>query len=105
MDASDPRRRSDRDRGPDTPPRRHRQHLARLDFCPSRASESVVEKRSRESVRPGSVAPVALWVDGRAQTPIARWADRGAIVQGSEEEYEEEFLAAHAVMVGAGFEH
>jgi len=40
-----------------------------------------------------------------AQTPIARWADRGAIVQGSEEEYEEEFLAAHSAMVGAGFDH
>jgi len=40
-----------------------------------------------------------------AKTPIARWADRGAIVQGSEEEYEEEFLTAHAAMVDAGFDH
>jgi len=40
-----------------------------------------------------------------AQTPIARWADRGAIVEGSEEEYEEEFLTAHSAMVRAGFEH
>jgi oxygen-independent coproporphyrinogen-3 oxidase len=39
------------------------------------------------------------------QTPLARWADRGAIVAGSEEEYEEEFLTAHSTMVEAGFEH
>ena len=40
-----------------------------------------------------------------AQTPIARWADRGATVQGSEGNYEEEFLSAHAMMVGAGYDH
>jgi oxygen-independent coproporphyrinogen-3 oxidase len=40
-----------------------------------------------------------------AQTPIARWADRGATVQGSEEEYEQEFLEAHSTLTEAGFEH
>ena len=40
-----------------------------------------------------------------AHTPIARWADKGAIVQGSEDDYADEFLAAHAAMFGAGFEH
>jgi len=40
-----------------------------------------------------------------ARTPIARWADRGANVQGSEEEYEQEFLTAHSTMIDAGFEH
>jgi oxygen-independent coproporphyrinogen-3 oxidase len=40
-----------------------------------------------------------------AQTPIARWADRGATVQGSEESYEDEFLTAHAMMTGAGYDH
>jgi oxygen-independent coproporphyrinogen-3 oxidase len=40
-----------------------------------------------------------------AHTPIARWADRGATVQGSEESYEEEFLTAHAMMAGAGYDH
>ena len=40
-----------------------------------------------------------------AQTPIARWADRGATVQGSEESYEEEFLSAHAMMTAAGYDH
>ena len=40
-----------------------------------------------------------------AHTPIARWADKGAIVQGSEDEYADEFLAAHGAMIDAGFEH
>jgi oxygen-independent coproporphyrinogen-3 oxidase len=40
-----------------------------------------------------------------AQTPIARWADRGATVQGSEETYEEEFLSAHAMMTAASYDH
>jgi oxygen-independent coproporphyrinogen III oxidase len=40
-----------------------------------------------------------------AQTPIARWADRGGTVQGSEESYEDEFLSAHAMMTGAGYDH
>ncbi|HEY4672154.1 MAG TPA: coproporphyrinogen-III oxidase family protein, partial [Gemmatimonadaceae bacterium] len=40
-----------------------------------------------------------------AQTPIARWADRGASVQGSEEEYEKEFLEAHQTLSDASFEH
>ncbi|MGH7603156.1 MAG: radical SAM family heme chaperone HemW [Gemmatimonadaceae bacterium] len=38
-------------------------------------------------------------------TPIARWADRGAIVEGSETQYEEEFLYADQAMTGAGFQH
>jgi oxygen-independent coproporphyrinogen III oxidase len=40
-----------------------------------------------------------------AHTPIARWADRGAIVEGSEDQYEDEFLHAHDAMSAAGFEH
>ena len=40
-----------------------------------------------------------------AHTPIARWADNGAIVQGSEDDYADQFLAAHAAMIDAGFEH
>lgn len=40
-----------------------------------------------------------------AHTPIARWADKGAIVQGSEDDYADEFLVAHTTMVDAGFEH
>ena len=40
-----------------------------------------------------------------ASTPIARWADRGAVVEGSEAQYEEEFLLANEAMTRAGFEH
>jgi len=38
-------------------------------------------------------------------TPIGRWADRGQVVEGEEERYEEEFLTAHQIMTDAGFEH
>ena len=38
-------------------------------------------------------------------TPLGRWADRGQIVQGGEEGYEEEFLAAHDTLAAAGFQH
>jgi oxygen-independent coproporphyrinogen-3 oxidase len=67
-------------------------------------------KRSWESdlvraldLEPAHVSLYGLTVE--AQTPIARWADRGAIVQGTEESYEDEFLTAHATMTAAGFEH
>ena len=39
------------------------------------------------------------------QTPLAHWASRGATVQGNEETYEREFLTAHAIATGAGFDH
>jgi oxygen-independent coproporphyrinogen III oxidase len=66
--------------------------------------------RSWESdlVRALDLEPAHLSLYGltvEAKTPIARWADRGATVQGSEESYEEEFLAAHAMMAAAGYEH
>ena len=38
-------------------------------------------------------------------TTIARWADRGAIVEGTDSQYEEEFLYAHTTMAAAGFDH
>jgi oxygen-independent coproporphyrinogen-3 oxidase len=40
-----------------------------------------------------------------AHTPIARWADRGAVVEGTEEQYETEFLLANETMTKAGFDH
>ena len=66
--------------------------------------------RSWESdlVRALDLEPAHLSLYGltvEAKTPIARWADRGATVQGSEESYEEEFLAAHAMMAAAGYDH
>ncbi|HYU53129.1 MAG TPA: hypothetical protein VEK37_09310, partial [Gemmatimonadaceae bacterium] len=67
-------------------------------------------KRSWESdlVRALDLEPTHVSLYGltvEAQTPLARWADRGAIVQGTEESYEEEFLTAHETMTEAGFEH
>jgi oxygen-independent coproporphyrinogen-3 oxidase len=40
-----------------------------------------------------------------AHTPIARWADRGAVVEGAEDQYEQEFLYANEAMSAAGFDH
>ena len=59
--------------------------------------------RSWESdlVRALDLAPAHISLYGltvEAQTPIARWADRGAVVQGTDENYEEEFLSANAMM-------
>jgi oxygen-independent coproporphyrinogen-3 oxidase len=66
--------------------------------------------RSWESdlVRALDLAPAHISLYGltvEAQTPIARWADRGAVVQGTDENYEEEFLSAHAMMSAAGYDH
>jgi oxygen-independent coproporphyrinogen III oxidase len=52
---------------------------------------------------PSHVSLYGLTVE--AHTPIARWADRGAVVEGSEAQYEEEFLYAHHAMSAAGFCH
>jgi putative oxygen-independent coproporphyrinogen III oxidase len=54
-------------------------------------------------LEPDHVSLYGLTVE--AHTPIARWADRGAVVEGTEAQYEEEFLLAHESMDAAGFEH
>ncbi|HKR09797.1 MAG TPA: radical SAM family heme chaperone HemW [Gemmatimonadaceae bacterium] len=54
-------------------------------------------------LRPGHLSLYGLTVE--PMTPLGRWADRGQIVQGGEEGYEEEFLTAHDMLAGAGFEH
>jgi oxygen-independent coproporphyrinogen-3 oxidase len=54
-------------------------------------------------LEPAHVSLYGLTVE--AHTPIARWRDRGAIVEGTEEQYEEEFLLANETMSDAGFEH
>ncbi len=38
-------------------------------------------------------------------TAISRWVDRGIVVEGSDSQYEDEFLYAHEAMCAAGFEH
>ncbi len=54
-------------------------------------------------LEPAHVSLYGLTVE--AHTPIAHWADRGAIVEGSETQYEEEFLFADGAMYEAGFKH
>ncbi|MEA2761539.1 MAG: hypothetical protein QOD47_823 [Gemmatimonadaceae bacterium] len=54
-------------------------------------------------LEPAHVSLYGLTVEDH--TPIARWADRGAVVEGSETQYEEEFLYANEAMSAAGFEH
>ena len=38
-------------------------------------------------------------------TPLARWRDRGASVEGTEDAYEAEYLRAHHELSAAGYEH
>lgn len=38
-------------------------------------------------------------------TPLARWRDRGVALEAPDERYEQEFLLAHELVSGAGFEH
>jgi oxygen-independent coproporphyrinogen III oxidase len=54
-------------------------------------------------LEPKHVSLYGLTVE--AHTPIASWANRGVVVEGTEVQYEEEFLLAHESMTGAGFEH
>jgi oxygen-independent coproporphyrinogen-3 oxidase len=54
-------------------------------------------------LQPAHVSLYGLTVEAR--TPIARWADRGVTVQGTDENYEAEFLSAHAMMTAAGYDH
>ncbi len=54
-------------------------------------------------LEPAHVSLYGLTVE--AHTPIARWRDRGAVVEGTEDAYAEEFLLAHEAMGKAGFEH
>jgi oxygen-independent coproporphyrinogen-3 oxidase len=54
-------------------------------------------------LEPAHVSLYGLTVE--AHTPIARWADRGAVVEGSEDQYAEEFLYANEAMSAARFDH
>ena len=54
-------------------------------------------------LEPQHVSLYGLTVE--AHTPIARWAGRGVVVEGSEAQYEEEFLLANKSMTRAGFDH
>lgn len=38
-------------------------------------------------------------------TPLGRWRARGEVIEATDERYADEFLLAHELLVGAGFEH
>ncbi len=67
----------------------------------NRAWESDIDQALQ--LEPTHVSLYGLTVEHH--TPIARWADRGAIVEGSDSQYAEEFLYAHHAMTAAGFDH
>jgi len=52
---------------------------------------------------PDHLSVYGLTVEPR--TPLARWIGRGATSSPTEEAFEEQFLQAHDLLVGAGFEH
>ena len=55
-----------------------------------------------------ALAPAHLSLYGltvEAGTPLGRWRDRGEAAEAPEEQYEREFLEAHARLTGAGFAH
>lgn len=55
------------------------------------------------ALRPSHISLYGLTVE--PHTPIARWRDRGTVVEGSEDTYETEYLEAHATLESAGFAH
>ena len=55
------------------------------------------------ALEPTHVSLYGLTVHER--TPLARWRDRGDVAEAPDETYADEFLLAHEVLTGAGFEH
>jgi oxygen-independent coproporphyrinogen-3 oxidase len=55
------------------------------------------------ALAPPHVSLYGLTVE--AHTPIARWRDRGAAVEGSEDAYESEYLHADRALQSAGYSH
>lgn len=55
------------------------------------------------ALRPQHISLYGLTVEPR--TPLARWVDRGVAVEAPEEQFERDFLLAHDILTGAGYEH
>ena len=55
------------------------------------------------ALRPPHISLYGLTVE--AHTPIARWRERGASVEGSEDAYEAEYQHAHERLSAAGYDH
>lgn len=54
-------------------------------------------------LKPQHVSLYGLTVE--AQTPLARWVERGITIERAEEGYEDDFLLAHRLLEEGGFEH
>jgi oxygen-independent coproporphyrinogen-3 oxidase len=55
------------------------------------------------ALEPAHISLYGLTIE--SNTPLAHWQDRGSVVQGTDEKYEEEFLLAHEMTRAAGFDH
>src|SRR4051812_31919857 len=55
------------------------------------------------SLHPEHVSLYGLTVE--AHTPLGHWASRGEVMPVDDETYAAEFLAAHAALIGQGYEH
>jgi len=55
------------------------------------------------ALEPDHVSLYGLTVE--SATPLGRWVERGDAIERPEEGYEDEFLAAHALLTSAGLEH
>ncbi len=55
------------------------------------------------ALRPEHLSLYGLTVE--PGTPLGRWTDRGEVAPAAEDRYAEEFLAAHAALERAGYEH
>jgi oxygen-independent coproporphyrinogen-3 oxidase len=63
---------------------------------------------SRDLTTALALAPDHLSLYGltvEPHTPLGRWSDRGEVVPVDDEQYAAEFLAAHAALAGAGWDH
>jgi oxygen-independent coproporphyrinogen-3 oxidase len=55
------------------------------------------------ALEPGHLSLYGLTIEDR--TPLARWTARGAVTPVDEERYAAEFLLAHRLLAGTGYEH
>ena len=55
------------------------------------------------ALEPDHVSLYGLTVEPK--TPLGKWVEQGITIEQPEEGYEDEFLAAHTLLTGAGFDH
>lgn len=55
------------------------------------------------SLNPSHISLYGLTIEPK--TPLARWEERGTVVQAPDTNYEQEYLLAHNILTSAGYEH